>query len=348
MVRPAIRNMSAYKPPLEGRSDGGFLLLDFNERTTPVSPQIRRALIDFIQTDRLQVYPEYGDFVSKLADYLNLDSRQLMITNGSDQGIDLIYRAAAEPGDEAIVPVPTFPMLTHSAEVGGLQLKKPCYTADYQYPLDEVLSLVNERTRVIVVCNPNSPTGTLLRSPEILRLAAYAPHAAILVDECYYEYSRETVKDSVGEYPNIFITRTFSKTWGLPSLRMGYLISSEANIDHLLKVRGPYDVNRLAVVAASAALEDPSYMEEYVKEVMEVSKPMFTAFLERKGIRYWPSATNFVLVYPPDDKLLVKNLRQKGILVRPRHGPGIEGTVRITLGTREDTEKVIAELDEIL
>lgn len=344
MTLAHIKRMSPYKPPLEGRSGGGFLLLDFNERTTPVAPYVTEALIDYLRQDCLQVYPEYGDFLKKLAQYLGVGEDEVMVTNGSDQGIDLIYRTVAGPGDEAVVPVPTFAMLTHSAEVVGLRLETPAYTRDFQYPVEKVLSLVTERTKVITVCNPNSPTGTLLDPAEVVRIAKAAPHASVLVDECYYEYSKATVVDYINECPNLYVTRTFSKTWGLPSLRLGYIVSSSRNIEELLKVRGPYDVNKLSVVAAAAALDDPSFMEEYVEEVLQVSRPMFLSFLEEKGITYWPTEANFVLIYPPDSKLLYEQLHQEGILVRPRSGPGIEGTVRITIGTKEDTERLIAAL----
>ena len=348
MIRKAIREMSHYKPPLEGRSQSGFLLLDFNERTTPVSPKIKQALVDYLNQDRLHLYPEYGDFLCELSDYIGTDQGQVMITNGSDQGIDIIYRTVSEPGDEAIVPAPTFAMLVHSAEVNGLRLFRPAYTDDYQYPLNEVLSLITEKTKVIVVCNPNSPTGTLLEPENIVRLAKAAPHAAILVDECYYEYSQTTVRDYINACSNIFITRTFSKTWGLASLRLGYIISCAENIENLLKVRGPYDMNKLAIVAASAALDDSSFMDAYVKEVIDVSRPMLSAFLEKRGIRFWPSKSNFILLYPPNAEQMVKGLREQGILVRPQRGPKIEGTVRITIGTSEDTRRLIAALDSLL
>ncbi len=348
MIREAIKQMSAYKPPIEGRSGKGCLLLDFNERTLPVSAKVKQALIDYINGDRLQQYPEYGDFVSRLAAYVGVDETELLITNGSDQGIELVYRLTTEPGDEAIVPVPTFAMLTHSAAVSGLKILQPEYTDDFRYPLTEVLALVSPQTRIITVCNPNNPTGTLLPAADVLRLAASAPHATILVDECYFEYTRETVKDSIKRYPNLFITRTFSKTFGLPALRIGYVLSASANIEELLKVRGPYDVNRLAVIAAQEAIENPAYMEEYVREVLDVSMPMMLDLLRRKNIRFWPTNANFVLFYPPDATRLTCELEKGGILVRPRSGPKIENSVRINVGSQEQTKRAISILEEIL
>ena len=347
-MKNSIKKMGTYKPPLEGRSSQGFLLLDFNERTTQVSESVREALVDFIQSPRLQTYPEYGDIEQRLASYAKVSDEQVMVTSGSDQGIDIVFRAFCDSSSEVIIPSPSFAMFYQSAAVEGAEIISPAYTADYQYPLEEVLSSINENTKVIVVCNPNNPTGTVLNVDGVLKIAKAAPQAAILVDECYVEFSGVSVCEYVGEFKNIFVTRTLSKTWGLPSLRFGYLVSDEENIENLKKVRGPYDVSTISVVAARAALENPEYMESYVDEVLNVSKPMLEDFLSSRGIEYWPSAANFILCYPPDGDKLVEDLKEEGILVRPRTGPGIEGSVRISLGTKEQTQRLISVLNETL
>lgn len=348
MIRKNIQEMSQYKPPLEGRTSGGHLLLDFNERTTPVSDHIRSALHTFVDSNRLHTYPEYGSFVERLAKYVGVPAAQLMITNGSDQGIDIIFRATTAAGDEAIIPAPTFAMHTQCAAIQGLEVISPAYTRAQGFPFDGVCSAISEHTRIIAICNPNAPTGTAINAEHIVEITTRAPQAAILVDECYFEYSKSTLKDLLSQHKNIFITRTFSKTWGLASLRIGYLLSHEDNINELLKVRGPYDVNTPAVIAASAALEDPSFMDQYVNEVLEVSRPLLISFLEEHKIPYWPTAANFILICPPDPDAITGHLHTRGILVRPRNGTNIENTVRITIGTKENTQQLISALEEVL
>lgn len=340
--------MSAYKPPIEGRSVRDYLLLDFNERVAPVSAGVKQALHDFIDSDRLQKYPEYGDFLNTLASYVGVSEDQLMITNGSDQGIDLVFRAVAEPGAQAIIPAPSFAMFFQCAGLEEMEVVSPSYTMAGGYPVQEVLSAITTRTNLIVICTPNNPTGTTLSQEEILQIARSAPQAAILVDECYFEYSGITVKDFVDQEDNVFITRTFSKTWGLSSLRLGYLISAAKNIEQLLKIRGPYDMNLLSIVAARAALMQPEYVRSYVKEVMEVSKPMLENYLRAKGISFWPSSANFLLLQVKNPKQVVDQLEKEGILVRPRSGPNIENTVRITLGPASDMKRVLKILDRVL
>ena len=167
--------MSPYKPPLEGRSAGDYLLLDFNERTTPLPSHVQDALVGYVRGERPHRYPEYGDILEKLAAYVGVNSDQLLLTNGSDQGIEVVFRAVTEPGEEAIVPGPTFAMLKHCAELQGLKIHAPVYTDSYQYPFDEVMSALSERTRIITVCNPNSPHGTVLEKEKVIQLAEAAP-----------------------------------------------------------------------------------------------------------------------------------------------------------------------------
>ena len=340
VIKDHIVALSAYKPPLEGRSPDACTLLDFNERTIPVSEPIKQALHRYIDSGRLQVYPAYGDIVPRLASYAGVGADQLMITNGSDQGIDLVFRAVAEPGAEAIIPGPSFAMYTQCAKVEAMQLVEPQYTREQGYPRAEVLSAINENTRIIVVANPNNPCGTSVADELIVELSQAAPQAAILVDECYFEYSGVTILPRLAELPNVFVTRTFSKTWGLPSLRFGYLLSAANNILALRNVRGPYDINQLAVVAATAALDNPDYTRDYVAEVMNDAKPLLEAWLDAQGIEYWRSDANYLWCFPDAAEEVDKYLQQAAFLVRPKCYQKRLG-LRVTVGTKEQVQRLI-------
>lgn len=340
--------MSPYKPPIEGRSSYPYLLLDFNERTIPLPEVIIKKIVVWIQKNKLHKYPEYSDIAELIAGYAEVPSDRVMITNGSDQGIDIIFRAFTGKGDEAIIPTPTFTMHGHCANLQGCILIEPVYTRDKGYPLEGVLSAVSPRTKLIVICNPNSPTGTLLEVEGIRNIAAAAPDAVVLVDECYFEYAKVTARDLLSKHPNIIITRTFSKTWGLSSLRIGYIIAVPEVISELLKVRGPYDMNMVAIEALRAAFAHREYLDDYVKEVMEVSLPKFEAFLTEVQIPFWSTHSNFILIHPPHVAELEKRLQSKKILVRPRKGPGIDNTLRITIGTLDQMEAVIEVIRSFL
>lgn len=340
VINSHIVALSAYKPPLEGRNPNAFTLLDFNERTIPVAENVKQALHRYIDAGRLQMYPSYGDIVARLADYAGVSEGQLMITNGSDQGIDLVFRAVACAGAEAIIPGPSFAMYNQCAKVEAMVLREPQYTQEEGYPLAGVLSAINANTRIIVVSNPNNPCGTLVSIDAIRQIAQAAPQAAILVDECYFEYSHETSVSLIGEFANVFVTRTFSKTWGMPSLRFGYLMSAEENILALCNIRGPYDINQLAVVAANAALDDPSETQSYVTEVMEQAKPLVESWLDNAGIRYWKSRANYLWCFPDQPEKVCEYLQEKGFLVRPKVYEDQLG-LRITMGTLAQMQQLI-------
>lgn len=343
-----IDAMSAYKPPLDGRDPHSHLLLDFNERTLPIAEVVQEAMIDYIRSGRLQMYPAYGDTVDLIAQYAGVAPQQLMITNGSDQGIDLIIRSACREGDEAIIPGPSFAMYKQCALIENLTIIQPQYTREIGFPTAEVLAAITPKTKIICIANPNNPSGTVVSREDIIKIARAAPAAALLIDECYYEYFGESVSDLVVELPNLVITRTFSKTWGMPSLRLGYIISHADNILALLNVRGPYDINQLAVVAIRAALAHPENAEQYVREVMTVSKPLLERFLEAQQIEYWPSGANYIWLFPAQPERLNQVLIEAGILVRPKaDGEGRMG-LRITLGTVAQTQRLVQVLASFL
>jgi len=338
--------MSAYKPPLDGRNPKQYTLLDFNERTIPVSDAIVDALNQYIADGYLQQYPAYGDIVERLANYAGVKAGQLMITNGSDQGIDLVFRTVARADAEAIIPGPSFAMYTQCAKVEAMRLIEPQYTKMGGYPVQQVLDAINPNTAIIVISNPNNPCGTLVAKKDIEAIAKAAPQAAILVDECYYEYSRETSVDLLSELPNLFITRTFSKTWGIPSLRFGYLMAAPEFVQALCNVRGPYDINQLAVVAAEAALDNPSYTERYVTEVMAEAKPLLEQWLDQNSIEYWPSSANYIWIFPNSAEAVNQGLSEKGFLVRPKQYGNSLG-LRITVGTLKQTQALITALSQL-
>ncbi len=347
MIKENIKQMSAYNPPLEDRNEKS-LLLDFNERTISVAPCIKKALINYIKNKEIQRYPNYKGFLEKLSKYVGVNYKQLMITNGSDQGIDILFRATCSSGGEVIIPTPSFPIFNQSANIENLIIKSPVYTKEKGFPTDEVLKNITDKTQLIVICNPNNPTGTLVKKEDIIKIIEASKNVAVFVDECYFEYTTETMKNYVNRYDNLFITRSFSKAWGLASLRLGYIISNEKNIQELLKIRGPYDINQLAIVATSEALNNPQYMQSYVDEIMNISKPMFLKYLRNKKIKYWDSSGNFILIEFSDAQIIKERLKIKGILVRLQKGQNIENTIRITIGTKEEMEKLIGILESIL
>lgn len=347
--RENIKKMKAYKPPLDGRSNGDYLLLDFNERTVPPSPKVIEALKKFVESGRLQVYPEYDDLEEKIAQYAEVFKSQAIVVNGADQGIDVICRAHLSQGDKVIIPSPGFAMHYQSVNIQGAEILEPAYSEkDGSFPLQDTLDLIatDERIMLIILCNPNNPLGVSIPIEDVERIlkAAQEKDIAVLHDEAYFEFSGITAQALLEKYDNLYIVRTFSKAFGLVATRVGYVLSQEKNLQELLKIRGPYDVNMFAKTAVLAALEDIGYVKDYVKEIMEESKPKLEQFLREKGIDFFHSTANFLFLKVPEPEKLIEDLKAKGILVRPKKGPGNKLGVRIAIGTLNDTKKFMAAL----
>lgn len=339
--------MKPYCPPLDNRRNYKGMLLDFNERTLPVSKNVVKALKDFISEDKINVYPEYFDLNAKIAAYVGALSDQIMITNGSDQGIDLIFRTFTNKGDKAIIPSPSFAMFYQCAEVCANEIVMPKYfenpKGDLAFPLYEVLNEIDSKTKLIVICNPNNPTGTLVQIEDIKKILDKAKKfgAIVYIDEAYSEFSKISASSLINDYENLIITRTFSKAFGLCALRIGYVITNRTLISEMMKVRGPYDINMAAYFAANAALNDIKNVEDYVNEVMNEAKPMVEEFFRKNGIKYFSSSANFILFKPKDSTKTFDLLKENGILVRPRSGANIEGSVRVTIGTVKEMKQFI-------
>ncbi len=338
-----IQNISSYFPPLEGRRKFEGRLLDFNEKTISPSPKVIKALKDFAKSNQIQIYPEYSCILRKIAKYARVKKNQLMITNGSDQGIDLIFRTFTQQDEEVIIPSPSFPMFFQSAKIIGCKIISPKYEKNGDFPFKETFNLIKKDTKLVVICNPNNPTGTIVQLKEIKEILkkALKNKSMVYVDEAYFEFSKITATKFIEKYPNLIITRTFSKAFGLASLRIGYLLSSKENIKELIKVRGPYDVNMSAVVGAKAALENLESLNIYVDEVMNKSKPMVEEFFRERNICFLPSYANFILFKVKNTKIYSEKLKDKGFLTRPRTEKEINDCIRLTIGTVSQMKKFI-------
>jgi len=337
-----VQKMKPYKPPLDGRSAYDGMLLDFNERAIPPQNKVVRALEKFAKSQKLQVYPEYFDLEKKIADYAGVNANQVMITNGSDQGIDIIFRTFTEKGDKAIIPSPSFTMFFQCAKIVGNEIVGPLYKKDnLAFPFNGALDAIDKRTKLIVICNPNNPTGTAVSIDDIGKIASKAKKAIVYVDEAYFEFSKITAIPLIKKYPNIIVTRTFSKAFGLASLRIGYVVANTEYIAEMLKVRGPYDVNMAAYWAACAALEDRKSMENYVADVMKSAKPLVEKFFSENGVPYFSSRSNFILFQPENPEGVIRQLAKNGALVRPQNKENIENTLRVSIGTTKQMKRFI-------
>ncbi len=334
--------MNAYKPPLVGRSTFDGILLDSNERLDKTNKNIMKEMMTFVRSRRVGRYPEYGDLEKEIARYTDVPASSILITSGSDQAISLVFRTFADVGDEVIIPSPTFSMYGITAQTCGNTIRQIPYRSEpIAYPTQEVLSAITPSVKLIVICNPNNPTGTLTPISDIQKIAKMATNAIILVDEAYVEFSGVSCVKLIKKCPNIVVTRTFSKAFGLAGARLGYIITNPTYIRELNKLRGPYDVNSFANVAAIAALRTIPDMNSYVRTVMTKSKPLLEAFFTVNSIPFAPSAANFLLIYPANAAQVETVLRNNGVLIRRFSSPNLSNAIRVTIGTMKETKQFI-------
>ncbi len=348
MIRPrkSYERLNKYRPPLEGR--GGKLRLDFNENTVGCAPSVVRELRRALNAGGLSCYPEYEIGRKKLAAFFGVEPDQLVLTNGTDDAIKVICETLVEPGDRLLVPAPTFPVYQFFHEVAGGRTERVYYDENFRLPLADLLKILKKKIRWVAFANPNNPTGTIIPRRDMRAMLQAAPGTAFVVDEAYYEFSGETVIPWIGKYPNLIVTRTFSKAHGLAALRLGCILTNARLAEELRRGQNPFPVNSLALVAALAAIKNASFARRYGEEVRS-NRAVLCRWLEEQEIPYVPSFANFVLTQlGPHAPEIARRLRAKNILVRDwNYDPRLRGFLRFTIGSTAQTQRLIRELNQL-
>ncbi len=350
MIKPrkAVIEMDEYNPPTSGRD--GYIRLDFNENTTGCSPKVIEALRK-INQEKLSVYPEYTSLRKKLAEFLKVKYTQVMPTNATDEAISTIIETYVERGkDEVIIPIPSFAMFRFYAQLNEAIIKEVFYNNDLSFPAGKILDEISPKTKLIIIASPNNPTGTSAKKEDLVKIIKKANEndALVFIDEAYYPFFNESSIELTNKFDNLIVSQTFSKAFGMANLRLGYLVSNEENIKNMLKALSPYSVNGAAAACAFAAIEDYAYVKSYAKEVNQNKIKLYKK-LEKLNIKYYKSDANFLLIDVGNKCYdYCEKLKQKGILARNRTKDKLlEGCVRITIGTKEQMEKLVKALEEI-
>ncbi len=322
--------------------------LDFNENTVGCSPRVLQRLRS-ISAEDLARYPEREPVEAEVAEFLRVPKSEVLLTNGVDEAIHLLCETYLEPGDEALIVVPTYSMYRIYALGAGANLVSVPLENGFQFSADKVMAKITERTRFIAIANPNNPTGTVVSAQDLCALAESMPQTAVLVDEAYFEFYGRTML-AERRLSNLFVARTFSKVYGMAGLRVGTLVGDAEQMKALRRTASPYNVNAIALACLPEAIADQSYVQSYVAEVRQ-SRARLEGALTTAGVEFWPSQANFVLVRVGSKAVeaaeFSKAMRRRGILVRDRSADhGCEGCVRITLGPREHCDQLLTALQD--
>jgi histidinol-phosphate aminotransferase len=339
-----VRTLKEYHPPL-GNREG--LRLDFNENTGGCSPRVLERLRGLTGED-LARYPQREPTERVVANALAISPEELLLTNGTDEAIHLICETYLELGDEVLIVVPTFAMFEIYAAATGARVISAPAGPNFAFPMNDVLARITPLTRLIAIANPNNPTGTFVPTADLMALAKAAPDAAVLVDEAYFHFCGETILPRWRELPNVFVTRTFSKAYGMAGLRIGVLMGNAEHMPMLRRASSPYNLNSVALACLPDALSDQEYVTNYIAQTLE-GRQQLESELERWGIQFWPSRANFVLLYMGEhNRHFIQEMRSRGILVRDRSSDfGCMNCVRITVGRRDHNQQLLTSLREV-
>ncbi len=345
-AREAVEKLRKYHPPLEGR--GGLLRLDFNENTVGCPPGVVRAFRRSIQPEWFARYPEYEEGSQTLAHYFGVSPEEMLLTNGVDDAIKLICDTFVDPGDVMAIPSPTFPIYQFFHDLAGGRTRLVHYDENLQLPVKHFVGRAGRRTRWVALANPNNPTGTLISKADLKTILEAMPSAVVLVDEAYFDFSGLTILPWIHKYPNLIVSRTFSKAFGLAAIRTGFLFTNRRIADMLRRAHAAFAVNAAALACALEAIRHEDYVQRYARMVMR-NRERFCRQLEAMAIPYAPSASNFVLTrVGPRAHEIASRLRRDGILVRDwSYDPHLKGYLRMTIGTPTQMKRLTEGLERL-
>jgi histidinol-phosphate aminotransferase len=341
--RPCIERMEGYVPGAQ--LGGDYLKLNANENPYPPSPRVLEALRNGAN-DILRLYPDAmaTPLREKIAELHGLPVRHVLVGNGSDDLLTMIIRSFVGEGETIVAPRPTYPLYEVLVEIQGSAMRWVDFPEDFSLPSD----LAQPDARVTFLANPNSPSGTWIDPEDVAGLAEQV-EGILVVDEAYVDFAETDCTGLLGRFDNVIVLRSFSKSYSLAGLRIGYGLASESIITGMIKVKDSYNVNRAAVVAGVAALEDIEYMRANAAAI-RAERARLSAALRDMGLFVYPSQSNFIAARctKPTARDVAAALQENGILIRVFSDPILADWVRISLGTREQNDRVLAELAKAL
>ncbi|MES2931080.1 MAG: histidinol-phosphate transaminase [Patescibacteria group bacterium] len=326
------------------------LKMDWNEPDLMLPAQVKRAVIDFVENGPTQWYPDIANkaLLQGLARYAGVPVDHVQYFAGEDSALDYAVRAFVTPGDTVGLVAPTYDNFRVFVESVGAEPVFIALDDPFSADIEALIERIPRDAKLVYLVNPNNPTGVLYSVEEVERLLTAFPETLFFVDEAYIEFGGATCVPLATRYPNIIVGRSTSKSFGLASFRLGYLIASPENLVHINKIRNGKNVSALAQVAAVAALRDTSYVHEYVKSVQE-SRLMMQEGLTRLGYAPIMTPANFILLPVSDPKALTSALTNERVFIRTLgHLAGMEQYVRITVGTPENTRRFLAIVEDLL
>jgi len=356
LVRSDIANMERYTPvvPFDvlsrklGRRPEEIVKINANENPYGPSPKAIEALA---RQPYYHIYPDPGQHALRevLSEYVGASADSIMVGHGADELIDLVMRAFIEPGDKIIDCPPTFGMYRFDAGINHARVVSVWRNSDFSLDIEGIEEAVarEPRAKLLFVTRPNNPDGSVPEDADILRLLDLP--LVVILDEAYVEFHGRSLVGWVGSHTNLIVLRTFSKWAGLAGLRVGYGVFSNEIIEHLWKIKQPYNVNVAGTTAALASLEDVEYLLGNVARIVEERERLYQRLQRFDFLQPYPSRANFILcrVVGRGAYDLKMGLERRGVLIRYYDSPGLADHVRVSVGRPDQSDALLVVLEEI-
>lgn len=342
LIRPNILDLKPYRSARDDFDSG--ILLDANENSIGAP---------FENDLELHRYPmPYQEILrEKIADFRNVDSSHVFVGVGSDEAIDLLYRIFCEPGkDRVLTTPPTYGMYKVSAAINDIAVDSVLLTSDFQLQVNETLAAVTDQTKMIFLCSPNNPSGNSLNSDDMISIIE-GFNGIVVVDEAYIDFSKnESFASLVDQYPNLVILQTMSKAFGLAGIRLGISIANPEIIDYMMKVKAPYNINKLTSEAAIRGYSNIESMKTNVGEILSERERLISELEKVSGVeKIFPTDANFMIFKVPEALDIYKKLAEKGVIVRYRgNEPHCDNCLRLTIGTPDENDQFITALKQVI
>lgn len=334
LVRKNIQRLKPYSSARDEFQGTASVFLDANENPNP-SPYNRYP-------DPLQ-----KELKSKISSIKKVTPENIFLGNGSDEPIDLLFRAFCEPGiDNVVIPQPTYGMYSVSANINNIEIKQVSLTPDFDLDVTAIKNCWDKKSKLLFLCSPNNPSGNLLSSEKIIELVN-SFHGLVIVDEAYIDFTNQpSFSQRLNEFNNLVILQTLSKAWGLAAIRLGMCFANKAIIQVLNKIKSPYNISMLTQQIALKELEMEDRKEKWVKEILDERENLIQQLKSIKlVINVYPSDANFVLAKMKDAKLMYQKLIEREIVVRDRSSVILcDNCLRITVGTKTENQKLLNAL----
>ncbi|AFY42603.1 histidinol-phosphate transaminase [Nostoc sp. PCC 7107] len=344
--RANVDAMASYVPGEQPKRGTKVIKLNSNENPYPPSPNALAAL-QKIDGEWLRRYPEpFGDqFRHAASQVLGVPSDWIIVGNGSDEILNVVMRACTEPGRKVVYPTPTYVLYRTLTEMQSADIIEIPYTEDYKLPVAELIAADGA---VTFIASPNSPSGHVVPSPDLEKLASHLS-GVLVIDEAYIDFAEGDALALVKEYENVIIIRTLSKGYSLAGLRLGFGIAQPKLLQGLFKVKDSYNIDAIACTVATAAITDQAYKNACVAKI-KASRTQLTREFQQLGFLVWESHTNFLLVQPPQQnaEYLYQKLKEQQILIRYFPHPGLLDKLRITIGTDEQNQILVNAIKALI